>query len=135
MLSEIFEDTISDFNFNKNYRGKEKMKKLTTLFFAVAMMLSIVFIGDAISSNGNLSVNAQQVRVKRRSRGLASKIYRGGKYVYHKSANGVRYVYRKSAEKERFMSANNRYRGGKWTYNKGKSGTKYVIRKTKKVLN
>lgn len=110
------------------------MKKLTTLFFAVAMMLSIVFIGDAISSNGNLSVNAQQVRVKRRSRGLASRTYRGGKYVYHKSANGARYVYRKGRKGTIYVGKQS-YRGGKWTYNKGKSGTKYIIRKTKNVLN
>lgn len=110
------------------------MKKLTTLFLAALMMLSIVFIGDAISSNGNLSANAQQIRIKRRSRSLASKTYRGGKYVYHKSANGVRYVYRKTAKGTVYVGKQT-YRGGKWTYNKGKSGTKYVIRKTKKVFN
>ncbi len=110
------------------------MKKLTTLFFAAAMMFSVVFIGEAISSNGNLSVNAQQVRVKRKSRGLASKTYRGGKYVYRKSANGVRYVYRKTAKGTVYVGKQT-YRGGKWTYGKGKSGTKYVIRKTKKALS
>ncbi len=121
------------------------MKKLTTLFFAAAMMFSIVFIGDALSSNGNLTVNAQQVRVKRKSRGLASKTYRGGKYVYRKSASGVRYVYRKGRKGTIYVGKQT-YRGGKWTYgkgeqgakytyNKGKSGTKYVVRKTKKIFN
>lgn len=110
------------------------MKKLTTLFFAAAMMFSIVFIGEAISSNGNLSVNAQQVSVKRKRRGVASRTYRGGKYVYRKSASGVRYVYRKTAKGTVYVGKQT-YRGGKWTYNKGKSGTKYVIRKTKKALN
>ncbi len=110
------------------------MKKITTLFFAVVMMLSIVFIGETISSNGNLSVKAQQVSVKRKRRGIASKTYRGGKYVYRKSANGVRYVYRKTAKGTVYVGKQT-YRGGKWTYGKGKSGTKYVIRKTKKIFN
>ncbi|CAN5769251.1 hypothetical protein BH20ACI4_BH20ACI4_32980 [soil metagenome] len=109
------------------------MKKLTTLFFAAAMMFSVVFIGEAISSNGSLSVNAQQVSVKRKRRGVASRTYRGGKYVYRKSAKGVRYVYRKTAKGTVYVGKQT-YRGGKWTYNKGKSGTKYVIRKTKKAL-
>lgn len=110
------------------------MKKVTTLFFAAAMMFSIVFIGEAISSNGNLSVNAQQVRVKRKNRGLASRTYRGGKYVYRKSAQGTRYVYRKSVKGTKYVGKQS-YRGGKWTYNKGKKGTKAAIRKTKNVLN
>ena len=111
-----------------------RMKKLMTLFFAAAMMLSMVFVGDMISSNGNLSVKAQQVTVKRKKRGLASQTYRGGKYVYRKSANGVRYVYRKTKQGTVYVGKQS-YRGGKWTYNKGKQGTKYVIRKTKNVLN
>lgn len=110
------------------------MKKVTTLFFAAAMMFSLVFIGDAISSNGNLSVNAQQVRVKRKNRGLASRTYRGGKYVYRKSAQGTRYVYRKGKQGTVYVGKQS-WRGGKWTYNKGKKGTKAVIRKTKNVLN
>lgn len=110
------------------------MKKLTTLFFAAAMMFSVVFIGDAISSNGNFSVNAQQVRVKRKNRGLASRTYRGGKYVYRKSAQGTRYVYRKGKQGTIYVGKQS-YRGGKWTYGKGKKGTKAIIRKTKNVLN
>lgn len=110
------------------------MKKLTTLFFAAAMMFSVVFIGEAISSNGNLSVNAQQVTVKRKRRGLASQTYRGGKYVYRKSAQGTRYVYRKGKQGTIYVGKQS-YRGGKWTYGKGKKGTKAIIRKTKNVLN
>lgn len=109
------------------------MKKVTTLFFAAAMMLSIVFIGDAVSSNGNLSVNAQQVRVKRKNKGIARRAYGGGKYVYRKSAQGTRYVYRKSVQGTKYVGKQT-YRGGKWTYNKGKKGTKAAFRKTKNVL-
>lgn len=109
------------------------MKKVTTLFFAAAMMFSVVFIGDALSSNGNLSVNAQQVRVKRKNRGLARRTYSGGKYVYRKAANGTRYVYRKGKQGTVYVGKQS-YRGGKWTYSKGKKGTKAVIRKTKNVL-
>lgn len=110
------------------------MKKLTTLFFAAVMMFSVVFIGEAVSSNGNLSVKAQKVSVKRKRRGLASQTYRGGKYIYRKSAKGVRYVYRKTAKGTVYVGKQT-YRGGKWTFNKGKSGTKYVIRKTKNVID
>jgi len=110
------------------------MKKVTTLFFAAAMMFSIVFIGDTISSNGNLSVNAQQVRVKRKSRGLTSRTYRGGKYVYRKSVAGGKYVYRKGRQGTIYAGKKS-YQGGKWTYKKGKKGTKAAFRKTKNVLN
>lgn len=110
------------------------MKKVTTLFFAAAMMFSVVFIGDAISSNGNLSVNAQQVRIKRKRRGLTSRTYRGGKYVYRKSVAGGKYVYRKGRQGTIYVGKKS-YQGGKWTYKKGKKGTKAAFRKTKNVLN
>lgn len=110
------------------------MKKLTTLFFAAVMMFSMVFIGETISSNGNLSVKAQQVSVRRKRRGVASRTYRGGKYVYRKAANGVRYVYRKTAKGTVYVGKQT-YRGGKWTFHKTKRGTKAVVSRTKKILN
>ena len=109
------------------------MKKLTGLFCAVVMMLSLVFIGDMISSDNPLSVKAQKVSVKRKRRGVATQTYRGGKYVYRKSAGGVRYVYRKTAKGTVYVGKQT-YKGGKWTFHKTKRGTKAVVSRTKKIL-
>jgi len=84
------------------------MKKLTVLFFAIAMMFSLTFAGDFLSSNGTLSVNAQTVSGKRANKpGAVRRIYRGGKWV------GVKV-----------------WRGGKWVAGKSWKGGKYVARKT-----
>ena len=84
------------------------MKKLTALLFAVVMMFSIVFIGDALSSNGTNSVNAQTVVVKKRRHGVARRVYRGGKHVGYRV-----------------------YRGGRWVTIKTIHGTKTGYRMTK----
>lgn len=110
------------------------MKKLTSGFFALVMLLSLAFFSEAVSSNNPFSAKAQQVSVKRKNRGLASKTYRGGKYVYKKAAGGVRYVYRKTAKGTVYVGKQT-WKGGKWTFGKVKGGTKAVVSKTKKVLN
>ena len=78
------------------------MKKILSIFFAAVMILSVVFIGDALSSNNSMSAQAQtkrrQVTVRRKKRGIASRTYRGGKYIYRKAKNGTVYVYRKTAK-------------------------------------
>lgn len=109
------------------------MKKIISGFFALAMLLSLTFFSNAISSNNPFSVKAQQVSVKRKNRGIASTTYRGGKYVYRKSASGVRYVYRKTAKGTVYVGKQV-YRGGKWTFGKTKRGTKAVVSRTKKIL-
>jgi hypothetical protein len=100
------------------------MKKLINLFFALVMMFSIVFIGEAISSNGNLTVQAQQkVTVKRKKRkGLIRKGYAGGKWAGRKSWQGGKYVGRKA------------WKGTKWTGKKTWKGTKWTGRKVKRVV-
>lgn len=103
-------------------------------FFAFVMLLSLTFFSDAISSNNPFSVKAQQVSVKRKSRGLASYTYGGAKYLYRKSAGGVRYVYRKTAKGTVYVGKQT-WRGGKWTFGKAKGGTKAVVSRTKKILN
>ena len=42
------------------------MNKILGLFFASVMTLGMVFIGDAVSSNGSLSASAQTVTVTRK---------------------------------------------------------------------
>jgi hypothetical protein len=110
------------------------MKKLMSGFFVVAMLLSSVFLSNAVSSNNPLSVKAQEVTVKKKSKGIASKTWSGTKYVYRKAAGGARYVYRKTAQGTVYVGKQT-WKGGKWTYGKAKGGTKAVVSKTKKILN
>ncbi|MEP6944463.1 MAG: hypothetical protein ABJA02_00990 [Acidobacteriota bacterium] len=85
------------------------MKKLSVLFFAAVMMFSIAFVGDALSSNGSMSANAQTVTIKRHRRhGVVRRVYRGGKHVGYRI-----------------------YRGGRWVTVKTYHGGKVVVRKTK----
>ncbi len=108
------------------------MKKTINILFAFAMILSIAFIGDAISSNGSLSVKAQtrtgQVTVKRKRTGG---VVGGAKYVYRKGKNGVVYVYRKTAQGTVYVGKRV-YQGGKYVTVKTVEGTKYAAHKTKR---
>ena len=98
------------------------MKKLINLVFAVAMMFSVVFIGEAISSNAPFSVNAQQVTVKKRRKGVIRRGYAGGKWVVRKTWNGTKYVSRKV------------WVGTKWTGKKTWKTGRKVVSRTKKVV-
>jgi len=98
------------------------MKIVMNLFFAIVMMFSIVFIGNAISSNGNLSIQAQTVRVKHKHNGIIHKTYRGGKYVVRKTWNGTKWVSRKV------------WVGTKWTGKKSWKITKKVGSRAKKII-
>lgn len=105
------------------------MKKTIGILFAFAMILSIAFLGDAISSNGSMSANAQ-VTVKRTRRGgvvggtryVAHKTKRGTKYVAHKTVRGTVYVGKKTVQ------------GTRYTTHKVKRGTKSIFHKTKTVI-
>ncbi len=115
------------------------MKKSIGIFFAFAMILSLVFIGDALSSNNPLSVQAQEmtmqtrtgrVVVRRKRRGgivggtryVAHKTKRGTKYVAHKTVRGTMYVGKKTVQ------------GTRYTSHKVKRGTKATISRTKKII-
>ena len=99
------------------------MKKFMNLVFAVAMMFSVVFIGEAISSNAPFSVKAQQtVTVKRRKKGIARRSYAGGKWVVKKTWNGTKYVSRKV------------WVASKWTGKKTYKTGRKVVSRTKKIV-
>ncbi len=98
------------------------MKKLMNLVFAVAMMLSVVFIGEAISSNAPFSVKAQQVTVKKRRKGVIRRGYAGGKWVVRKTWNGTKWVSRKV------------WVGTKWTGKKTWKTGRKVVSRTKKIV-
>lgn len=109
------------------------MKKLTGIFFALVMLLSVAFVSNVVSEKNPFSAQAQtrtgRVTVRKRNNGIASRTYRGGKYVYRKSKNGVVYVYRKTAQGTVYVGRKI-YQGGKYVTTKTITGTKYVGRKT-----
>jgi len=108
------------------------MKKVLNLVFASAMVLSLAFVGDAVSANNPLSVNAQTVTVKRDNNvGIARRTSRGAKYVYRKARNGTVYVYRKTAQGTVYVGKRV-YSGGKYVTVKSAQGAKYVGKKTYK---
>lgn len=99
------------------------MKKLMSLFFAVAMMFSVVFIGEAIGSNAPYSAQAQQVTVKKKRRpGAIRSAYRGGKWVTKKTWNGTKWVSKKV------------WQGTKWTGKKTYKTGRKVVSRTKKIV-
>lgn len=99
------------------------MKRLTALFFAMAMSLSIAFVGGDLtgSSNsaGNPTVASAQVTVKKKRKpGVARRVYRGGKWVGTQVWTGTKWVSKKT------------WQGMKWTYKGGRK----VVSRSKKIL-
>ncbi len=91
--------------------------------FAAVMVVSIVFIGDATNSNGNLSVSAQEtVGVKRKKKGIIRRTYGGGKWVVRKTWNGTKWVSRKV------------WVGSKWTGKKTWKTGRKVVSRGKKII-
>ena len=100
------------------------MKKLTALAFAFVMVLSIAFVGEAISSSSDNSFSAQgqTVRASRRKRGIARRTYAGGKYVVRRVYVGGKWVTKKV------------WVASKWTAKKTWKGGRKVVSRTKKVV-
>ncbi len=97
------------------------MKKLTSLFFAFVMMLSIAFIGEVVStktSTGNSFAAQAQTVTKKRKPGAVRRIYRGGKWAGNQVWTGTKWVSQKT------------WQGMKWTYKGGRK----VVSRTKKVV-
>ncbi|HKX83805.1 MAG TPA: hypothetical protein VJL58_06285 [Pyrinomonadaceae bacterium] len=103
------------------------MKTTTALFFAFVMIVSIAFVGEAISSDNSFSASAQTRTRTRKRPGWAKRQYgrgeRGTRYSAHKTKRGTKYSFHKGK------------RGSKWTYRKGKHGTKKVVSRTKKIFS
>jgi hypothetical protein len=100
------------------------MKKLKTGIFAAIMVLSMVFVGQMISSGDtSMSASAQQTTVRRKRKvGATRRIYRGGKWVGTQVWNGSKWVARKS------------WHGGKWVVKKTYKGGRKVVSRTKKIV-
>jgi hypothetical protein len=97
-------------------------KKLTALAFAFAMILSVVFISGAISSDNSFSAQGQTMTAKPRRKGIARSTYAGGKYVVRKVYVGGKWVTKKV------------WVGSKWTAKKTWKGGRKVVSRTKKVI-
>lgn len=100
------------------------MKKLKALFFAFVMMISMVFISGAISSDAPFSVKAQgQVTVKRRKKGgIARRTYRGGRYVVRRTWDGTKWVSKRV------------WVASKYTGKKTWKGGRKIVSRTKKIV-
>ena len=100
------------------------MKKLGTAIFAFTMIFSVAFVGESISttSRNPFSVSAQTVTIRRTSRNIGRRAYRGGRWVVRKTWNGTKWVYRKV------------WVGTKWTGRKTWRGTKKVGRTIKRAV-
>ncbi len=124
------------------------MKKIYIVSLAILMMLSLVFISESSSSNNPLSVKAQmttmkaqtmqtsqprsgRVIVRRKNRSLASKTYRGGRYVVRRVWDGTKYVSRKVWVGTKYAGRKT-YQGGKYVGRKTVKGTRYTAHKTKR---
>ena len=110
------------------------MRKILNLIFAMAMILSIVFIGDLASSNNPFAAQAQtKVSVRKKNNGLYGKSKSGVKYLYRKGKNGTVYVYRKSKQGVVYVGRKS-YQGGKYVGGKTVKGSKWIWRKGKKIV-
>ena len=118
------------------------MKKTIGIFFAFAMILSLAFISDAISSNNPLSVQAQtrtrtrtgQVVVRRKRRGgVVGATVGGTRYVAHKTKRAGKYVARKTVRGTMYAGEKT-VQGTRYTAHKTKRGAKAVTSRTKKIL-
>ena len=78
------------------------MKKVVSLFFVFAMILSVAFMGDAFSADAQ----TRTVTVKRKSRpGIIRSVGRGGKYVARKTWKGTKYVGKKTYKGGRMVTS------------------------------
>jgi len=112
------------------------MKKTIGILFAFAMILSLAFLGDAISSNGTLAVKAQTGRVtvrRKRTGGVVGGTVRGTRYVAHKSKRAVVYTGKKAYQGGKYVGEKT-VQGTRYTAHKTKRGAKAVTSRTKKIL-
>ena len=99
------------------------MKKLITLFFAAAVLVSVPFVSGTVSSTDtSFSAVGQTVTVKRRKKGIARRTYAGGKWVVRKTWNGTKWVSRRV------------WVATKWTGKKTWKTSRKVVSRTKKIV-
>jgi hypothetical protein len=103
-------------------------KSLVSFCFAVAMIFSLAFIGEAVSSNNPYSVKAQTATVKKKRVGAIRSAYRGGKYVGKQVWTGTKWVGTKTYQGSRIV-ARTSVKGAKYAGRKTVKGAKWIGRK------
>ena len=100
------------------------MKKLTSLFLALAFTVSSAATG--LASVEPVNANTATSQIVRMTKNVTKRTYRGGKgvtkTVTRKTYRGGKYVTRKVVK------------GTRWTAHKTKRGFKRVFRRTKRVV-
>lgn len=114
------------------------MKKILNGLMTLLMVLSIAFIAEVGSQNGNpLSVQAQttrQVTVKRTRRpGIIRSVYRGGKYVGKQVWNGTKWVSAKTWQGTKYAGKKT-VQGAKFVGKKTYKGGRMVTSRAKKII-
>ena len=99
------------------------MKKLITAAFALSMVLSAAFISSNTATGSPFAAQAQTVSSRRRSRGIASRTYRGGRWVTRKVYRGGRWVTIRT------------WQAAKWTGKKSYKTGRKVVSRTKKIIS
>lgn len=104
-------------------------KSIISFCFAVAMVLSMAFVGEILSSGNNpFAANAQTTTVKKRKVGVIRRAYRGGKYIGNQVWTGTKWVGVKSYQGARIV-ARTSVKGAKYAGKKTVKGAKYIGRK------
>ncbi len=109
------------------------MKQITSIFAAFLFVLMLTFMGNALGSNGTLSVSAQDTMLGKAgdtvtdvSKSVAKKVghttRRVGTTVGKRTWTGTKWVASKS------------WKGGKWVAVKTVHGTKWVYKKGKNTV-
>lgn len=98
------------------------MKKLITLVFAFAMVLSTAFLAGTSASGNPYVAQGQTVTARKRNPGIARRTYRGGKWVTKRVYRGGKWVTIKTWQATKWT--------GKKTYKTGRK----VVSRTKKVV-
>jgi len=94
------------------------MKKIKSIFLAFAFVVTVTFVGGAVSANAQ---DTMMGKMGDKVQNTTKKVYKRGKRVGHtvgsKTWNGSKWVASKS------------WKGGKWVAVKTVNGTKWVYRK------
>ncbi len=88
-------------------------KTILSLFFAMAMILSLAFVGEIASNKNPFSAQAQTAKVKKKKVGAIRYIGRGSKYVGKQVWNGTRWVGVKTWKGTKYVGKKT-WKGTKW---------------------
>lgn len=104
-------------------KGETSMKKIKSIFLAFAFVVTLTFIGGAVSANAQDTMMGKMGdKVQKTTKKVYNKSRRVGTTVGTKTWNGSKWVASKS------------YRGGRWVAVKTVNGSKWVYRRGRNVV-